>query len=113
MTTATVVVGRLCVLGVQLLLEDDAELFPQGLQLLQVLLVLALVLDLGLDACDGVDWSAHVSQIRRPWLGSRRSKREIYNCNVPSKTRTAVGKSFTRRAARRAATITEEAGTKS
>lgn len=51
MTTATVVVGRLCVLGVQLLLEDDAELFPQGLQLLQVLLVLALVLDLGLDAC--------------------------------------------------------------
>ena len=32
---------------------------------------------------------------------------------VPSNIRTAVGKSFTRRAARRAATITEGAGTRS
>lgn len=40
-------------LGVQVLLQLDAELLPQGLQLLQVLLVLALVLDLGLDACLG------------------------------------------------------------
>jgi hypothetical protein len=37
-------------LGVQVLLESDAELFPQGLELLEVLGVLALVLDLGLDA---------------------------------------------------------------
>lgn len=38
-------------LRVQVLLELDAELFAQGLELVQVLLVLALVLDLGLDAC--------------------------------------------------------------
>ena len=44
-------VGRL---GVHLLLEHDAELLAQGLELLEVLLVLALVLDLGLDAYEGV-----------------------------------------------------------
>jgi hypothetical protein len=38
-------------LRVQVLLEGDAELLAQGLELGQVLLVLALVLDLGLDAC--------------------------------------------------------------
>lgn len=43
------VLGRL--LGVQVLLELDAELLAQGLELGQVLLVLLLVLDLGLDAC--------------------------------------------------------------
>jgi hypothetical protein len=41
--------GRL--LGVHVLLEHDAELVAQGLELSQVLLVLALVLDLGLDSC--------------------------------------------------------------
>lgn len=40
-------------LRVQLLLQDNAELLLQGLELLKVLLVLALVLDLGLDACGG------------------------------------------------------------
>jgi hypothetical protein len=43
--------GVLGLLRVQFLLEHDAELLTQGLQLVQVLLVLALVLDLGLDAC--------------------------------------------------------------
>lgn len=38
-------------LGVQVLLEQDAELLAQGLELSEVLLVLLLVLDLGLDAC--------------------------------------------------------------
>lgn len=38
-------------LGVQVLLEQDAELLAQRLELGQVLLVLLLVLDLGLDAC--------------------------------------------------------------
>lgn len=38
-------------LGVQVLLEQDAELLAQGLELREVLLVLLLVLDLGLDAC--------------------------------------------------------------
>lgn len=38
-------------LRVHVLLEHDAELLTQGLELGQVLLVLALVLDLGLDAC--------------------------------------------------------------
>lgn len=43
---------RLLRLGVEVLLEGDAELFPEGLELLQVLVVLALVLNLRLDACD-------------------------------------------------------------
>ena len=34
---------------IQLLPQQDAELVPQGLELLKVLLVLALVLDLSLD----------------------------------------------------------------
>ena len=37
--------------GEELLLEHHAELFPDALQLLEVLVVLALVLDLGVDAC--------------------------------------------------------------
>lgn len=45
--------GSLLLLGVEVLLQRHTELFPQGLELLQVLLVLALVLDLGLDACEG------------------------------------------------------------
>lgn len=35
--------------GVQVLLEGDAELLTQGLELIKVLLVLTLVLNLGLD----------------------------------------------------------------
>lgn len=45
---------RLLRLGVEALLEDDAQLFPERLQLLQVLVVLALVLNLRLDACDAI-----------------------------------------------------------
>lgn len=41
----------LLLFGEQLLLQEDAELLAHGFELLQVLLVLALVLDLGLDAC--------------------------------------------------------------
>jgi hypothetical protein len=37
--------------GEEVLLEHDAQLFPDALQLLEVLGVLALVLDLGVDAC--------------------------------------------------------------
>ena len=40
-------------LGVDLLLEGDAELRAEGLELIKVLLVLGLVLDLGLDSCLG------------------------------------------------------------
>jgi hypothetical protein len=40
-------------LGIHVLLEHDAELLAQRLELSEVLLVLALVLDLGLDACLG------------------------------------------------------------
>jgi hypothetical protein len=40
--------------GEELLLEHHAELFPDALQLLEVLVVLALVLDLGVDACAAV-----------------------------------------------------------
>lgn len=38
-------------LGEKVLLQRDAEFLAQGLELGQVLLVLLLVLDLGLDAC--------------------------------------------------------------
>jgi hypothetical protein len=37
-------------LRVQILLEHNAQLLPQGLELLEILLVLALVLNLSLDA---------------------------------------------------------------
>lgn len=38
-------------LGEEVLLELDAELLAQGLELVEVLLVLGLVLNLGLDTC--------------------------------------------------------------
>lgn len=41
---------NLFLLGVKVLLQLDAKLLSQGLELVQVLLVLVLVLDLGLDA---------------------------------------------------------------
>ena len=44
-------VVRLRAGGEELLLEHHAELFPDALQLLEVLVVLTLVLDLGVDAC--------------------------------------------------------------
>lgn len=40
---------NLLFLRVQLLLEQHTKLFPKGLEFLKVLLVLALVLNLGLD----------------------------------------------------------------
>lgn len=40
---------QLFLLGIQLLLEGDAELLPQTLELLEVLVVLGLVLNLLLD----------------------------------------------------------------
>lgn len=42
-------VCNLLLLGVEVLLQRDAELFPQRLELRQILVVLGLVLDLGLD----------------------------------------------------------------
>ena len=44
---------RLLLLGVQVLLKDDSELLAERLELVEVLLVLALVLNLGLDSCGG------------------------------------------------------------
>lgn len=38
-------------LGVQVLLQRDAELISQRLELSEILVVLALALDLGLDTC--------------------------------------------------------------
>lgn len=38
-------------LGEEIFLQQDAQLLAQGSELLQVLVVLLLVLDLGLDAC--------------------------------------------------------------
>lgn len=44
--------ANLLLLGVELFPEGDAQLLAQTLELLKVLLVLFLVLDLGLDACN-------------------------------------------------------------
>ena len=49
MPLGSLVLGLL--LGEQVLLQQDAELLAQGLELVEVLLVLLLVLDLGLDTC--------------------------------------------------------------
>ena len=43
---------HLLLIGVQGLLEGNAELLTYGLELLKVLCVLTLVLDLELDTCD-------------------------------------------------------------
>lgn len=40
-------------LGVQILLQRDAKLLAERLELVEVLLVLFLVLNLGLDSCEG------------------------------------------------------------
>lgn len=40
---------RLLLLGVEVLLQGDTELFPQRLELVEILVVLGFVLDLGLD----------------------------------------------------------------
>lgn len=45
--------ANLLLLGVQLLAEGNAQLLAEALESLNVLLVLLLGLDLGLDACCG------------------------------------------------------------
>lgn len=80
------------------LLEGNAELFAYALELLEVFFVLALVLDLVFDACMQSEGAIY----RGAWL-----------VDVPSKTRTAEGKSLTRLAARRAEIMTEGEGTRS
>lgn len=89
-------------LGVEVLLEGDAELLAEGLELLEVLVVLALGVDLGLDAC------GLLVHHRGKWHVAGRC-----GFDVPSKMRTAVAKSLTRRAALRAAAMTEGEGTRS
>ena len=53
---------NLLLLGVQLFPEGNAKLLAQALESLEVLLVLVLVLDLGLDACERklVSWCFNV-----------------------------------------------------
>ena len=89
--------------GEELLLEHHAELFPDALQLLEVLIVLALVLDLGVDSCAEVLVCALQGVIAvLQWAR-----------NIPSNILTAVGKSLTRLAALRAAMTTLGEGTRS
>lgn len=101
-------------LRVQVLLQLDAKLLAQRLELLEVLLVLLLVLDLGLDACRW--WFEALAN------GTVRLYVDVDVCysfslsakyDVPSKIRTAVGKSLTLRAALSAAVHTEGEGTRS
>ena len=92
--------------GEKLLLEHHAELFPDALQLLEVLVVLALVLDLGVDACAAV-------LVRAPESAQVGTLRRCDEQNVPSNILTAVGKSLTRLAALRAAMTTLGEGTRS
>lgn len=87
--------------GVHGFLKWDTKLLAERLELLQVLVVLTLVLDLVLDPY--VILAMRNTELQGP---CRRS-------DVPSKTRTAEGKSLTRRAARRAAVITAGDGTRS
>jgi hypothetical protein len=94
-------------LWIQILLQANAQFFPQGLQLFQVLLVLATVLDLRLDT-----W--YEESMVNEWPGTRASAmRPRFESYIPSKIRTAVGKSLTLLAAFSAAVRTEGAGTKS
>lgn len=91
----------LLVLGVEFLLERDTELSSESLESLEILLILAFVLDLGADTC--------VDEL----VGLIIDIDELEEYDEPSKTRTAVGKSLTRRAARRAAERTSTEGTRS
>jgi hypothetical protein len=111
-------------LRVQILLQLNAELLAEGLELLQILLVLALVLDFRLDACDEIGMSARAPQtvlsVTASFLFLGPSPRHQPQPSkhrglqfVPSKIRTAVAKSFTRLAAFNAAAITEGDGTRS
>lgn len=66
---------RLRLLRVQNFLKVDAQLFPYWLKLLEVLVVLGLVLDLGLDTCKCVSRIFFSSLVRKflpvnPWNGS-------------------------------------------
>ena len=45
-------ISLLLLLGVEILLQLDAKFLTEGLKLIEVLLVLARGLDLGLDSCD-------------------------------------------------------------
>lgn len=62
-------------LRVQVLLQQNAQLLAQGLELSKVLLVLLLVLDLGLDACFEKKKSRLAKRrqraLRRGWNGGR------------------------------------------
>lgn len=91
--------------GEKLLLEHHTELFPDALQLLEVLVVLALVLDLGVDSCGVVLVCALQCAQSSSW--------DYEKQNVPSNILTAVGKSLTRLAALRAAMTTLGEGTRS
>lgn len=101
-------------LRVQVLLQLDTKLLAQRLELLEVLLVLLLVLDLGLDAC----WwwfeaLANGTCVCTLMLDVGYSSSLSAKYDVPSKIRTAVGKSLTLRAALSAAVHTEGEGTRS
>jgi len=84
------------VIGIHPLLQTNAQLLSYGLQLLQILLILLWVLHLELDTL----FTLAIDSTK-------------YGKNAPSKIRTAVGKSLTRRAARRAAVHTLGEGTRS
>ena len=62
---------RLLLLGVQVLLKDDSELLAERLELVEVLLVLALVLNLGLDSCGGKGSVSSAACVSCPLIGRR------------------------------------------
>jgi hypothetical protein len=107
--------------GEEVLLEHDAQLFPDALQLLQVLGVLALVLDLGVDACaqkvvSVISFCRFVEFFAALFFldGAGDDGVAAGMCrDVPSNILTAVGKSLTRLAALRAAMTTLGEGTRS
>ncbi|BAE61448.1 unnamed protein product [Aspergillus oryzae RIB40] len=100
-------VDYLLLAGVELFTESNAEFLAETLEGLKVLLVLVLGLDLGLDT-----YSDEPCEFMTVSQSHDKMQGKIWGC-APSKTRTAVGKSLTRRAALRAAERTSTEGTRS
>jgi hypothetical protein len=62
--------------GVEVVLESDAELLTYRLKLTEVLLVLLVVLDLDLDGCNTVSFLVHIA----PHMQANRKSRAVRLC---------------------------------
>jgi len=93
---------------IQIFLQWDTHLLTDGFEFIQVLFVLTLILDLGLDSCST---SCMLANLRNHHpIATRKVCKQVFK---PSKIRTAVGKSLTLLAAFNAAVRTDGEGTRS